>query len=374
MGDIWSERRWRCWGVLQADWRYYRVQAGQREPSRCHPSGVSFMKTSMLIKCEKCGYENFPQHRFCGMCAAELRIPGVAGAQPAPPPTRVPAPAAPPVKQRVVTSVSGPSFLGLANEPANDRSVSYLLEDEPEPRHWGRYLGLILLVGAMVAGWYWRQDLGWLAGKFSGSAAGANVRPNSSAPDGSGSPADVAPASNASAGTQVEKPGAGDQAAAQIQTPLATAPAAASSSAADSAQASQPDQSQPSNASDTSDAKPDLPVAAARHSVTASAATGDDLEAEGEKYLYGNGVAENCGRARKSLLAAAQRSNAKAQNVLGTMYATGHCATRDLPTAYRWFGRSLRKDPSNTRIEQDLKVLWNQMTPEEQKLALRAER
>jgi TPR repeat protein len=104
------------------------------------------------------------------------------------------------------------------------------------------------------------------------------------------------------------------------------------------------------------------------------AMTADDLEAEGEKYLYGNGAPENCGRARKDLLAAAQRSNAKAENVLGTMYATGHCATRDLPTAYRWFSRSLRKDPNNTRIEQDLKVLWNQMTPGERQLALRDER
>jgi TPR repeat protein len=100
----------------------------------------------------------------------------------------------------------------------------------------------------------------------------------------------------------------------------------------------------------------------------------EDLEAEGEKYLYGNGVPENCTRARTNLLAAAQRSSAQAESVLGTMYATGHCATRDLPTAYRWFSRSLRKDASNTRIEQDLKVLWNQMTPEERQLALRDER
>jgi TPR repeat protein len=107
---------------------------------------------------------------------------------------------------------------------------------------------------------------------------------------------------------------------------------------------------------------------------TASAAGIGDLEAEGEKYLYGNGVPENCARARRNLMAAAQRSNAKAENVLGTMYATGHCAKRDLPTAYRWFGRSLQKDPGNTRIQEDLKVLWNQMTPEEQKLALRGER
>ena len=35
---------------------------------------------------------------------------------------------------------------------------------------------------------------------------------------------------------------------------------------------------------------------------------------------------------------------------------------------------SLQKDPGNTRIQEDLKVLWNQMTPEEQKLALRGER
>jgi TPR repeat protein len=111
-----------------------------------------------------------------------------------------------------------------------------------------------------------------------------------------------------------------------------------------------------------------------RPRAAAAAMSLDDQEAEGEKYLYGNGVAENCGHARKALLAAAQHSNPKAENVLGTMYATGHCATRDLPTAYRWFSRSLRKDPSNTRIEQDLKVLWNQMTPEEQRLALRDER
>jgi TPR repeat protein len=95
------------------------------------------------------------------------------------------------------------------------------------------------------------------------------------------------------------------------------------------------------------------------------------MEADGEKYLYGNGVPENCGRARSNLLAAAGHSSSKAQNVLGTMYATGHCATRDLPTAYRWFGRSLRQDPGNIRIEQDLKVLWNQMTPEERQVALR---
>jgi TPR repeat protein len=99
----------------------------------------------------------------------------------------------------------------------------------------------------------------------------------------------------------------------------------------------------------------------------------DDAEIQGENYLYGNGVQQNCTRARQILLAAAQHSNSRAQNVLATMYATGHCATRDLPTTYKWFSRSLRKDPSNTRIEQDLKVLWNQMTAEERNRALQSE-
>jgi len=104
-----------------------------------------------------------------------------------------------------------------------------------------------------------------------------------------------------------------------------------------------------------------------------ASAAGDDLAAAGEKYLYGNGVAQDCNRAESSLRAAAQRGSAKAQAVLGTMYATGHCATRDLPTAYRWFARALHKDPNNARIEQDLQVLWKQMTPDERQVALRSD-
>ena len=337
------------------------------------------MKYTMLVKCEKCGYENFPQHRFCGMCAAELRIPGSAGVQPSPALKRVPAPVVPPAKPNVPPSVSGPSFLGLANEPAEPRSVNYLLEDEPEP-HRGRYLWLLLLVGALAAaGWHWREDLRSLAAKIAASSGGAQS--TSSAPAVSGATAEVDPASGASTGVPVEKPsteGSG-QTPAPAQTPASAAPspaapATASSSPTDSAQSPQPDQSQAGTAASEPVPASETPRVRARRASASVTTAGDDLEAEGEKYLYGNGVPENCGRARKSLLAAAQHSDTKAQSVLGTMYATGHCATRDLPTAYRWFGRSLRKDPGNTRIEQDLKVLWNQMTPEERKLALRDER
>jgi hypothetical protein len=365
-------------------------------------SRYTLMPVSMLVSCEKCGYENFPQHRFCGMCGAELRVPGATGAQPGPAPRRVPSAPVPPPREAVPQQVSGPSFLGLGNESAETKSVSYLLEDEPAPSHRGRYLLLlVLLLGVAGAGWHWRQALGPLAAKLSSHIAGANTQPNSSAPGVPDSSAEAASATSVSPATQVEKPSMGTSAQADTQAPAGSAqtpPSAppattAVSSAADSAQSPQPDQSQPSNQPQPSDSssaagvpKPDQsgeaasqPAPAVRppkvrtRPATASATGTDDLEAEGERYLYGNGVPENCARARKDLLAAAQRSNAKAENVLGTMYATGHCATRDLPNAYRWFGRSLRQDPGNTRIEQDLKVLWNQMTPEEKKLALRDE-
>jgi len=353
----------------------------------------------MLVKCEKCGYENFPQHRFCGMCAAELRLPGPGGTQPAPaPPRPVAAPtvapprvgvAAPKAREIVQQQVSGPSFLGIAHEPAENRNVSYLLEDEPGPSHRGRNLVLLMvLAGAIAAGWHWRENLVSLVSKFSSNPAG-NTQANSSAPAGSESPSPTAPATGANASTPVGNQGA----VADTQTPAPQGqtppPVPQASGAADSAQSPEADQSQPAGQSqagdsagaaknDESDETASQPSPKSRKARTQPTPTpvsrADELEAEGEKYLYGNGVPENCTRARTSLLAAAQHSNAQAQNVLGTMYATGHCATRDLPTAYRWFSRSLRKDPNNTRIEQDLKVLWNQMTPEERQLALRDQR
>lgn len=105
---------------------------------------------------------------------------------------------------------------------------------------------------------------------------------------------------------------------------------------------------------------------------TAASSYSDRLVADGEKYLYGDGVSPNCDRAQKKLSAAAKRLNAKAQSLLGTMYATGHCVNRDLPTAYRWFAKALHQDPNNKRVQQDLEVLWRQMTADERQVALRS--
>jgi TPR repeat protein len=91
----------------------------------------------------------------------------------------------------------------------------------------------------------------------------------------------------------------------------------------------------------------------------------------GEAYLYGRGVPENCDEAVKYLKSSSAKSNAKARSAFGTMYATGHCVPRDLPTSYLWFAMALRVDPNNQILEKDLSAVWNQMTPPERQLATR---
>ena len=80
----------------------------------------------------------------------------------------------------------------------------------------------------------------------------------------------------------------------------------------------------------------------------------------------------NCDEAVRNLKEASAKQNAKARSTFGTMYATGHCVPRDLPTSYSWFALALRADPNNQILEKDLVAIWNQMTPPERQMATRA--
>jgi hypothetical protein len=420
------------------------------------------MARSILIPCGGCGYENFPQHRFCGMCGFPLPETPPGGPRPAEAkasvkgdprieefmaPVESPvesvdrAPARPisaasesrelrpasqvfsgrdtvlerepaaPAEHAPLGTVSGPSFLGLATEPNSDRErASYLLEDEQSSSHRGRFAVLLLLLMVMALGaavWHWRQEVGGLGARFSGHNPQTSSQPSDgSAAPVSASPSEVLPAAQTDTSTakptnppQEQNPGGqnGQAAAASpssqapTATPDATTPAA-NSAPADGTPAS-PDpatkdqaaqRGAPSPTDDNSSAEQTMrqedAAKAARtarraklapvNSTSPAANAGDSSEAEGEKYLYGTGVTQNCDRAQKSLMAAAGRADPKAQSVLGTMYATGHCAPRDLPLAYKWFAKALHQDPNNDRLAQDLKVLWNQMTPDERQMAL----
>jgi hypothetical protein len=373
------------------------------------PSNYYDMLETMYVRCTHCGYDNSPEYRFCGMCGASLAHP---------PASEVTPPKEAKETSRVPKSgnghtepVHGPSFLGLAEDPKVE--FHYLYEDEQPRSHVGLILLLFIAIGAAgFAGWQWKHN-GFPFNRIAGG----------SGQQSSTSPSEVAPASNSDQQTHIDKPmtGAGEvlptqpDGNAQNQTPgkptesdippangaapqnsgtqqNAAAPqnAGAGSASNENSPEKQNAASQKAQTEDTTEeanATPPPGVAKASkvakeptrartpkptpsHPVGGVSTSPDaDLELAGERYLYGNGVPQNCARAESSLRTAAMHGNSKAQTVLGTMYATGHCVGRDLPSAYRWFARALHQEPQNGRISADLQVLWRQMTPQEKQLA-----
>lgn len=290
-------------------------------------------------------------------------------------------------------NVHGPSFLGLAEDPKTE--FHYLYEDEP-PRSYAGLIFVVLLLAVVGGGGYWQwKHHGFPFNQFGGTSA-----------QQSASPSEVAPAQSQDQQTHIDKPltGMGDalppapdqnkapdtgkttdfspQGTQTSATGTATAnnanggqqPAsteAAPEKPAEEAKATPPPSVTPARSRKTQRTpapKPALKTEAA--SLATKISPDADLEAAGERYLYGSGgTPQNCAKAESSLRTAATRGNSKAQTVLGTMYATGHCVGRDLPTAYRWFARALHQDPQNSRISADLQVLWRQMSPQERQLA-----
>lgn len=364
------------------------------------------MLVSMTTRCDQCGHESDTRYRFCGMCGAKLPAPAPPPPQPReetvpPPASRQESPAARPV--------SGPSFLGLADEPAS--SVTYLLEDELSESHWGRTLVLLLFIaGLAAAGWHWRSNVrayvtAHLAEHPATSTADNTAAPSTAEapePPISASPSEVAPGmATPTQGLDKPKTGAGDvpvnppksqataapnagaaqnnagnaaqstSAAPQSSTP----PAAANSQPVQPASKTDQDESGNDETAKTETPKEESAVSKRAKSRTAApvADDGDQLEAEGERYLYGTGVAADCNRAVKDLTAASAQGSGKADSVLGAMYATGHCVSNDLPLAYRWFARALQKDPGNARLQRDLQVLWGQMSSDQRQIAMRSQ-
>jgi len=367
------------------------------------------MATTAAAHCSRCVHDNNPRYNFCGLCGTALR----GGTLPAP--QSKPSEAAP-------LSRGGYSILGLAQEPVQsatpaaevpqnsarsedaeqnellNRNLDYLFEgEENRPPHWRMYVALALLViAAATLVWQWqRNGYPW-----------DNLAPSTTGHNNGASPAVAAQAAPAASQTPTapgaletaakpapgpvfkspnpasprpdlstpDAPTSGPQKAPQLQTasqkqggsatilPSAAveSDAAKSNAASASAEPAAANPESSASASDAALAEASSPVEAAQ------------LFAEGTKYLLGNGVEQDCGRANKDLRAAA-RFSSDAESMLGTMYASGHCASRDLPTAYRWYARALRGRPGNIRIQDDLTALWNQMTPAERQAASHSE-
>jgi hypothetical protein len=296
--------------------------------------------------CNTCNYENNPNHRFCGMCGASLPTAAarrINAFDPEPHP-----------------SVAGPSFLGLAG-PARDTGDSYLLEDEPGTKHRLLYLALILLVvtGTIFA-WRWRgQGHAWSALMASRQmmeteATPARTDPVSVTPD----------AQQAAASGQNPAPSISP-------SPNKTEPQSSPAPVVGETQSGASPRSEARSEEirdlkSTSSSEPVRAVAVERETPMVAAQPTDKLAEEGQAFLYGTGGKADCGRARADLFMAAERDNPRAQSLLGTMFATGHCVTADLPTAYHWLSRAQRQDPANRRTAGMMRIVWGEMSADQQ--------
>ncbi len=351
--------------------------------------------------CPKCGEVNSSNFLFCGMCgtileparratapvsiqtprAAESR--SVANSGIVTPSAAPAAPAAPPrAASEPTPPISGPSLLGLDQgnvDVLRERAFSGLASyDQPEPRSAGKevLLTIVLLAALGVAGWWTYRNYVGVIGN--GKPAAEITAPGSDAAntppknpelkqDEKSTEKNAAPVQPVIPENQPEKANASPQ----TKAPVVTAKPS-------EAKTAEPETENPP--------KPVTPVPTpARHEVRAErmpatkiapeagADSGEALFRRGETYLYGRNGTEDCGNALKYLKMASDKQHAKARSTMGTMYATGHCVPRDLPSSYRWFARALQADPNNSILEKDLSAVWNQMTPPERQLATKSQ-
>jgi hypothetical protein len=369
-----------------------------------------------IVICPKCGEVNSDNFRFCGMCGTLLEarvearrpagapVPNLPKISVAPEPPRLPVDqSATNATSKQIPSISGPSMLGLdqpgPSQPGLNQPTFNLPRNQPTPNHDNidslreksfsgldsffepeepktggrRLLLLVVLLAALGAsGW-------WIYTNYLGNA---DSRKQEAAPATAEAP-DTKPSEKQTTSAEPEPktaaptPDAGSQQATVPASPPENANAspepaekAAGATAKPEAKPLTPkiglgDRSAEKREPRVSIAKP------AKLPEPAAADSGDADFRKGEAYLYGRGAHENCDEAVKYLKAASAKSNAKARSAFGTMYATGHCVARDLPTSYLWFAMALRADPNNQILEKDLSAIWNQMTPPERQMATR---
>ena len=376
------------------------------------------------MTCPKCGEDNADNFRFCGMCGTLLEarleartevrtevrrpagapVPGLPKIANATDPLRTSlAENATRPANKQAPPISGPSMLGLhqpggnqtgSNQPRSNppslhppsmdslREKSFSSSDsffEPEqPKTSGRRILLLvaLLAALGVAGWWtYTNYLGAMESRKPEAATSNAGEASTEKPSTKAAASNAVPAVDAG-GSQAAVPAArapeshAEKASAAPEPRRKTADAAAKSEA----KPVTPGVTPKIALGDKSAEKRELRATSAKTSKLPAPAAADSGAADfrkGEAYLYGRGAPKNCDQAVKYLKAASNKSSAKARSAFGTMYATGHCVPRDLPTSYSWFALALRADPNNQILERDLSAIWKQMTPPERQMATR---
>ncbi len=345
------------------------------------------------MRCPYCGNENPGDHRFCGMCGRPLVE--TRAEPPATPVARDPEPSAP------APAYTGGMFnLGAPSDKGRD--LDYLLEDDEEHKSNAGLILLTIVALALVVG------LGWLRWRNGGfpylKSLTSSSQPKPATPtDSAAQPPANSEQPNPAQGLAPQPPTPATDAASQpsatpaippaadTTTPPAGSTASPTSSGAGSApppdpnaaaasapptthestNEEAPDNSPPATETATPPRAPAKPKPVAKPAPKPASKPTDPVVI-GEHYLYGSqGFPQNCERGLRYVKPAADHSNPKAMITMGALYATGHCLSRDLPTAYRFFALALRGDPENAALRQNTERVWGQMTAEERKQAIR---
>ena len=349
------------------------------------------------VACQACGHVNDSQTKFCGMCGLRVdrrsterrsnsvpdsRATAVANAQlPTPDtPGRRSADRAssldvltPPAPDEIEarraaenifhsrpnppTTIGGPSFLGLSNDPEPEMN-QYLLEDDA-PSGGGRTL-FFLMILALIAGLAY---MGYRSGYFANlQAATANKKQAAPAALPQASPlaspeaqAGSVPNSDPPADASVSPSGTTLPGDPKDDRPSATAASAADP--ANGADAPETPQASGTTAASQKAAKEIAPPAKRKPSAAL---------VQAQNYLQGRGgVHQDCEQGLVYLKAATEKNDPAAAVQMGALYASGHCVQQDRVMAYRWFNSAHELDPANPWIQTNLDQLWAQMSPQE---------
>jgi len=306
--------------------------------------------------------------------------------------------------------------------------LSYLLEDEEEEkaeakRGWGKAIAIVVALALLGGFGYlrWKQGgFDWLmkdnkaqsaaatpdsnvpASSVSGSSVSGSSNDGAAASSSAASnpPSPTAPNpsdTNSSAGNSSPTNAAASPDNAATAAPVSTPPPASSdagsappnSAAADNS-STKPDTSNPTPEADEENAEAAATPSDVKPSTITSRATKieaaqpkkirepkptpaavADPTAQAESYIYGRGVTQDCDRGLQLLKPAAAHANVKAMIVLGSLYSSGTCTPRDLPTSYRWFALALHQQPDSQTLQDDLQSVWAKMTQPERQLAIK---
>ena len=264
--------------------------------------------------CERCQNPNPDSFHFCGKCGHTLlREPVKLAVEGSP----------------VVPAISGPSILGLADSSSDDPGY-LLLDDESSSRNRGPiFLCLVLIAFLTGMGYFYWQNV-------------------------------YAPSSQVQVPTlqTVMPPAFGYE----RTSPLALANAELAGS---TSQLPLP------NLAGYDQVRFERIAADLKQEAEAADPRNNPQLLEGEKYLYGRGVAQNCKQAIASFEAAAKHDNAPALTHLAVMSASGRCMKKDRVEAYKWFARAKQADPDDVWLDRSMDMLWANMSHQERSAVLK---